>query len=383
MRAAAFVEALSATYNISLLVASMYDVDDTDVVTGLAAEICRDVEVITKARLRTWLVSGGALPVRPRSRISRIHIFRVVLAPCIKRYLEIGRHQRATCTLDLDDYESKASHRMADLLEKLGRTAEAKKMRRRAEAFAHIESMYLPRFDAVYVCHREDQAEISVRYGHGNIVVAPNVVRLPRQPARKEETTPFTILFVGAFGYWPNVDAVTWFCGEVIPLIRRQAEAAFRFLIAGRQPTAAVQALAAIPEVTVVGEVASLEPYYDAADLAVAPIRAGGGTRIKILEALSFGCPVVSTSLGAEGLDVSHGREVLIGDDAEDLASLCVDLMRDGRRRSELGAAGLRWVSEHHSLDTLRSAVGRDVEAGALSELHELDYPWDALPVVR
>jgi polysaccharide biosynthesis protein PslH len=382
IRAGAFLEALSVKYDITLVVASIYG-SSSDYSDPLVAQCCREVEIIPLSRLLGWLKTGGDLSITPAHSVERIHVFRLILAPLVQNYLDMQPSARPLCTLDLDDYESKTHCRMAELYQATGCAAEAAMARRRAVLYTTLEQSYLPRFDTVYVCHGNDQAEMSDGHHMANVAVAPNVVRLPHAPQISRPANPLTLLFVGNFEYYPNVDAVKWFSSDMIPLIRQQTDAAFRFLIVGRQPGDSVQALAAIPEVTVVGEVPSVEPYYREADVVVAPIRAGGGTRIKILEALSFRCPVVTTSLGAEGLDLCHGKEVLIYDSAENFACGCVELMAHESRRMELGGTGFHWVAEHHTLNNIEALVLTDTQSRYTPlRIDKLNYPGDALALI-
>lgn len=121
------------------------------------------------------------------------------------------------------------------------------------------------------------------------------------------------IVFVGTMDYYPNVEAATSFANRVWPEVREKLPDS-RLLIVGANPTPAVSALGGIPGVTVTGTVPDVRPYYHDALAAIVPLRTGGGTRLKILEAMAAGVPVVSTILGAEGLAVTPGSDILIAD---------------------------------------------------------------------
>ena len=129
---------------------------------------------------------------------------------------------------------------------------------------------------------------------------------------------------------------------EILPILRRSAPAPFRVVIAGRRPDATVRRLAELDGVEVVPDPPTLAPYYARADVAIVPVRSGAGTRIKILEAFSFGVPVVSTEMGAEGLELTGGTDLLFGDTAEAFAAACLDLMRDPAVRDALWRAASR-----------------------------------------
>jgi glycosyltransferase involved in cell wall biosynthesis len=137
-------------------------------------------------------------------------------------------------------------------------------------------------------------------------------------------------LFVGNLGYLPNAVGARWLCDEVVPKL-----GPVRVVLAGSGPTPGTEALASRPGVTVVADPPTVTPYYRAATVAVVPVRAGGGTRIKVLEAFAHGCPVVSTAAGAEGLPVTDGEHLLLADSADDFAAACRRLLAD----PNLGAA--------------------------------------------
>ncbi|HST75613.1 MAG TPA: glycosyltransferase family 4 protein, partial [Acetobacteraceae bacterium] len=141
----------------------------------------------------------------------------------------------------------------------------------------------------------------------------------------------------------------------ILPILRRSAPAPFRLVIAGRRPDAAIRRLAELDGVEIVPDPPTLAPYYAAADVAIVPVRSGAGTRIKILEAFSFRVPVVSTVLGAEGLELAGGTDLLFGDSAEDFAAACLDLMRDPALRERLAERGAEVFEDRFGPDRLRT----------------------------
>ena len=162
------------------------------------------------------------------------------------------------------------------------------------------------------------------------------------------------IVFVGSFDYYPNVEAATSFAQKHWPLVQQRIPGATLFLV-GANPTAAVQALANLPGVTVTGTVPDVRPYYGGALAAIVPLRTGGGTRLKILEAMAAGVPVVSTPLGAEGLAVTPGEDILMAD--PDDSAAWVDhlllLLESPQRRRQLAASGQRLVKSRYDWETL------------------------------
>jgi glycosyltransferase involved in cell wall biosynthesis len=142
--------------------------------------------------------------------------------------------------------------------------------------------------------------------------------------------------------YWPpNVDSVMWFAREVLPHIRRELPDA-PFYVVGARPPAEVTALANDPTIQVTGYVEDPTLYLESSALLIVPLRAGGGMRVKILEALARGIPVVSTTIGAEGIDVTHGEHLLIADEPVAFAEAVVRVLRDRALGDRLAEAGRR-----------------------------------------
>ena len=157
----------------------------------------------------------------------------------------------------------------------------------------------------------------------------------------------WSLVFTGKMDFRPNVDAVIWFCEEVLPLVRREVPGV-RFYIVGRSPHRRVLRLARDPAVTVTGYVDDVRPYIAAASVYVVPLRVGGGTRLKVLEALACGKAIVSTSLGCEGLGLTPGRELVVADTPQEFARQVVELLRNPERREELGQAARRFAEERY-----------------------------------
>ncbi len=145
------------------------------------------------------------------------------------------------------------------------------------------------------------------------------------------------LVFTGKMDFRPNVDAVCWFVDAILPRVRAHVPDAHLYIV-GQRPAPAVQALGSRPGITVTGFVPDVRPYIAAADVYVVPMRMGGGTRLKVLEAMTMGKAVVSTSLGCEGYGLTPGREIVVADDAARFADETVALLRDPARREQLGA---------------------------------------------
>ena len=158
---------------------------------------------------------------------------------------------------------------------------------------------------------------------------------------------PANLVFTGSMDWLPNEDAMKYFCHDVLPLIREQAPGV-TLSIVGRAPTPAVRALADGDRITVTGTVDDVRPYIGKAAVYVVPLRIGGGTRLKIFEAMAMAKAVVSTAVGAEGLPVVAGEHALIADDPRAFADAVLALLRDPARRGALEAAARSLVVEHY-----------------------------------
>jgi sugar transferase (PEP-CTERM/EpsH1 system associated) len=157
------------------------------------------------------------------------------------------------------------------------------------------------------------------------------------------------IVFVGAMAYHANIDAAVWFTRQIWPRIRARFPD-WRLTLVGSNPAPAVVALDQEPGVEVTGTVPDVRPYYGEALAAIVPLRSGGGTRLKILEAMAAGAPVISTSLGAEGLEVSPGKDILIVDDDEQWIAALASVSDRG---AALAAAGRVLVESRYDWEVL------------------------------
>jgi len=168
-----------------------------------------------------------------------------------------------------------------------------------------------------------------------------------------DETVPrdrATAVYLGDYKYFPNADAVLYFAQEILPRVRRQ-QPDFQFMVIGKDPTPEMRALQTAPDsgVTLTGMVDDTRPYLQRATVFVCPLRSGSGTRFKLMEALACGCPVISTAIGAEGLDAVEGEHMLLRDTPQAFASAILALIDDPARAAAIGRAGRDWVVEHHA----------------------------------
>ena len=164
------------------------------------------------------------------------------------------------------------------------------------------------------------------------------------------------IVFTGKMDYRPNIDAALWFGTHVFPLIQVTFPDSV-FQVVGQQPHPRLDVLRRNPGIEITGAVPEIEPYLATASVFAIPMRVGGGTRFKALEAMSAGLPIVTTSLGVEGIDVRDGNELLIRDTADEFARAVIQLLQDqhagGTRSAGLGQAGRAFVERQYDWATL------------------------------
>lgn len=275
-------------------------------------------------------------------RFNLVHVMRLYLAPYALPFLEADGH-RPAAVLDVDDDEVHTRARLAALHEQTGDPSAARLEAREVERYRELERIFAPRFDRILVCSETDRARLAGRIEPAKLRPVPNAVAMPATAAGAPAAPDAPVLlFVGTLGHVPNQDAASLLVREVLPIVRERAKRPVRVAIVGRNPTTEVLALSCLSGVRVAADVADLEPWYRDASAVVLPLRAGGGTRIKLLEALARAKPVVSTSIGAEGVGVAHRRHLLLADAPEAFAAACLEILRDpvlGRALGEHGRA--------------------------------------------
>jgi sugar transferase (PEP-CTERM/EpsH1 system associated) len=172
-------------------------------------------------------------------------------------------------------------------------------------------------------------------------------------------STVADLVFVGSMDWLPNIDGASWFADEVLPLIRRRRPSC-SLVIVGRRPPRSIMDLARRdPRIKVTGTVDDIRPYLWSSSVAVVPLRIGGGTRLKIFEAMAARIPVVSTSVGAEGLPLSPGDHILIADSAQALADRCLELLETPELRSRMVKTAWEMISSRFSWEQVTSCFER------------------------
>jgi glycosyltransferase involved in cell wall biosynthesis len=221
------------------------------------------------------------------------------------------------------------------------------------QRYADVQRRIGRRVAAVTVCSELERQEL----GLPNAWVVANSYPEPEPaaPIRVPSATAPVLLMVGLFSYEPNQDAARFFVTSSFPSVR-VAMPGVRLRLVGRHD-AKLEDLAAVPGVEVVGEVDDVDAELRGADVVVVPLRYGGGTRVKILEAFAYRVPVVSTAVGCEGLGVEPGEHLLAADDAAGLADACVLAVRDEHLRAELTGAAFALYEARYRADAVANAV--------------------------
>lgn len=263
----------------------------------------------------------------------------------------------------------------SDLLDRMART-EAGALRRAFNKweclrFRRFEDQVWARVTACTATSAQDAGAIEARAGGLPVVVVANGVDPDEfRPAADDGVTADSLVFAGLLTYRPNIDGLTWFLEEVFPEIRARRPGCTLTVVGSGSP----EQLAALssPGVTCTGFVPDVKPPVREAAVSVVPLRMGGGTRLKVLEAMAMGKAIVSTRIGAEGIDVVSGVHLELRDDPVDFAEAVVELLDSPQRRRELGTAARDLLEQRYSWaragglleDVLRQASAPGVPVG-------------------
>ena len=272
----------------------------------------------------------------------------------------MGRPRLGPTIVDLVDLEDEKARLRAQIVQaQLSRMGNVRSVRQaiavaqarlNARDWRHFQRSVAAGVDRVVL-----SSDLDARRSHlANAVVVPNTYERPDRPVGHVEVgKPAVVLFQASFDYAPNMDAVDWLVTEVAPLLRARAPGV-EFRLVGT-PVPGVERLHRPPAVTVVGVVPTMEQELARADIVAVPIRYGSGTRLKILESFAHRVPVVSTTIGAEGLDVEDGVHLLLADDPDTFAAACERLLTEPDVRKRLVDA-----AENRYVERYERAVARD-----------------------
>ncbi|MEM7466645.1 MAG: glycosyltransferase family 4 protein [Pseudomonadota bacterium] len=215
---------------------------------------------------------------------------------------------------------------------------------------ARFEKQSVHKFDRVIAVSDNDAAIFEREYGADNAVSIPTGVDIDfYQPGDPEKSDPHNIVFCGSMDWLPNEDGMKFFLTEIAGLLDARLEN-WSLTIVGRNPSDAMQALAGqSPNVTLTGWVDDVRTYLETAGVCIVPLRIGGGTRMKIYEAMAMGKAVVATTVGAEGLEGENGRDICLVDQPTDIAEAIVELVLDHDKRRAMEQSARRLVEENFS----------------------------------
>jgi polysaccharide biosynthesis protein PslH len=236
------------------------------------------------------------------------------------------------------------------------------------------------RFDLVLAVSDTDRRTLLDAYGplRHAVHVVPTGVDTRYFADVTGPVRPRHMVFTGSMDWLPNEDGMLYFVRDVLPLIRREEPEA-TVAIVGRAPTPAVMKLGSEPGVEVTGRVDDVRPHMAAGAVYIVPLRIGGGTRLKIFEAMAMGKPVVSTTIGAEGLPVEPGADVIVADSPGKFADAVVRLFRSEAERTRIAEAGRRLVTEQYDWSTVFGHLEQALEAAARGSRQHDTAPVSAL----
>ena len=219
-----------------------------------------------------------------------------------------------------------------------------------AKRMAAYESDSCNRFDRVFVVSECDARTLRDEFGVRRPIdiIETGVDADFFSPRRDATPIPGKLVFTGSMDWMPNIDGIIWFVEEVYPLIRRESPQVTLDIV-GRRPTPFVRALAERDSsITVTGDVPDVRPYLAQGHIVIVPLRVGGGTRLKIYEAMAMGRPVLSTTIGAEGLPLTAGHDILIADTPAEFAREVNSALRSPDTLDTVARAGYHTVTERY-----------------------------------
>jgi glycosyltransferase involved in cell wall biosynthesis len=276
-------------------------------------------------------------------RFDMVHVARSYLLPVTGVFGDAPVNALST---DLDEDDVETYRRIGALHGLRGNDGAKAWAEAEALSFERQTAHWLPRADLVFIATEKERDTILARYGVRPIVAANAVAPPASLPLRRAQ--PGALLFVGGFGYLPNLDAALWILDEILPRLREQSGRPVSLTLVGRNAPKELVERAAAVNAMVLENAEDLAPLYGDAGIALVPLRAGGGSRIKLLEAAAHGVPVVATSIGAENSGMEDGRDLWIADTPEEMARACITIWRDpseAERRADNAKA--RVVAEY------------------------------------
>lgn len=267
--------------------------------------------------------------------------------------------KRRHVVIDWDDIESLALDRSNAIARGTAGTEVYWGNKIQAARLSHLERLSIKDADWLTVCSESDAQSMNMQHRTSKFTSIPNTVHFDNHFRNRSQSVQeqVNILFVGSMYYPPNVHGAIWFCKSVLPKILQTLTLTIKVWIVGYKPESQIVALADSNLIEVTGSVDSVAPYYKSATLAVSPIHFGGGTRIKILEAAAYAVPTVTTTLGLEGIEFNHDREVLVANEPEAFAEQCISLANNKGLREKLAAAAFETGKRLYGHDVVKRSL--------------------------
>lgn len=241
-----------------------------------------------------------------------------------------------------------------------------------ARKMARVEREACRRARHVIAVSDADAQRMRDRFGVSRVSSTPTGVDLEHYAAPQDHPITSDLVFSGGMNWLPNIHGMRWFCAEAWPLIRRKRPQT-TLTIVGRDPTPEVLEMGRLPGVTVTGTVDDIRPYLWGSRVSIVPLHIGGGTRLKIYEAMGASLPVVSTTIGAEGLTYHAGEDLRLADTAGDFVAACLELLDNETERRRQAQQARRLVEDHYSWRSVAAAFDlilqatRGIEPGSQS----------------
>ncbi len=364
------VKQLSRRHSLALL--SFYQEEETQPDLSAMRPYCDEVHVVPSRRRTGPLSYAPALfSTRPRSLqdmyspAMRALVNRTVASykPDLVITSEIGVADKTSVyVVELDIPKVLEDLELAVIKEQPARRGgKLSRLRHKLtwRKMAHYTSGLLHHFDGCTVVSQREQDNVRELVADGYpVAVVPNGLDLEAYAGDFGRPQPNTLIFSGALSYSPNFEAMDFFLSQVYPLVKAHCPGV-TLRITGQADGATIVRLPAVEGVTFTGYLPDIRPFVAQSSVCVVPLLTGGGTRIKILEAMALGTPVVATSKGAEGLDASPGRDLLIADSPAQFADHVLRLLNDPGLRRRLSENGRRLVQTHYNWATIGQGLDR------------------------
>lgn len=335
-----------------------------------------------KPSLGRFCTSGSAAAIRDwygPTMPDAVYVMRLYLAPLAAPFQDGLGVANPITTLDLDDDETTTRQRLAALHRSYGRDRQAAREEAEGRRYVDWAARHFARFDRVLTCSDADAERLQRDWPEARFAVLPNAVATV-PPHRPPATSGVArLLFLGNLSYDPNADAAATLIDTLLPRLRSLTNRQIPLDIVGGGAGRSLRRLLDRPGVNYRGFVRDVEPVYRAATAVVAPIRAGGGTRVKIIDAFARSVPVIATAMAAEGLTAAHGRHLMIADDPAAFAAAGRRLIDNPDFAGRLARNARYLARRHYSLDAVTARFAALYNADPATRLGHANPPAGAL----